>query len=307
MEAVRVKDNFWLKGIFHGFSQVVLMENLMSGLLIFAAILVVNAQLGLMALVACCVGTGTAVLLKLDKDAITSGLFGFSPVLVGIAAGTFLTGATAWGLVLVGGFLAVPLTVIINKILGQAGLAGLTFPFIVVTWLGILVSLSSSVLNSDRSGSLATAVRDFSGSYLLPDILLKGVGEIFLLDHNLASFLILVAFFVAGLRQGLLAVTAILVSLFLGTLLGAPVTTLALGLVTYNMILTFLALDLFMTSQEASKKIFFFSFGAILTAVFDLAFGGILATFALPTLTFPFVVATWLTLYFEKIQTAKEA
>lgn len=300
MEMTKETKAAWLKGVLPSFSQVVLIEHPISGALIFLALVVANLQIAALALCGCLVANFTAHMLQVDHAQIEGGLIGFSPVLVGIAAGTFVEGLAAWPITLVGSALCVLITLVINHLFSQQGLPGLTFPFILTTWFFLLLSFSSRWIPTSRVAQLPQAALG-EGSLIFPDILVKGVGEIFLLDNSISSLLILIAIFVASVRWGCLAIGAIAFSLVGAFLLGGNLDTLSLGLYSYNCILTFLALDLFLIKKDPQLSGLLLGIGGVLTVCLDFALPTVLGIAGLPVLTFSFVVATWFTLCLEKL------
>ncbi|MGM0215734.1 urea transporter [Enterococcus sp. AZ109] len=300
MEMTKETKSTWLKGILPSFSQVVLIEHPISGALIFLALVVADLQIAALALSSCLAANFLAHLLQVETAQIEGGLMGFSPVLVGIAAGTFVEGIAAWPIALVGSGICVLANLVINHLFSQQGLPGLTFPFILTTWFFLLLSFSSRWIATSRLAQLPQAVVD-EGTLLFPDVLIKGVGEIFLLDNTISSLLILAAIFVASIRWGCLTIGAIAFSLIGAFLLGGNLDTLSLGLYTYNCILTLLALDLFLTKKTPQSTGLLLGIGGALTLCLDFALPTILGIAGLPVLTFSFVIATWFTLYLEKL------
>ncbi len=199
-----------------------------------------------------------------------------------------------------GSALCVLITLVINHLFSQQGLPGLTFPFILTTWFFLLLSFSSRWIPTSRVAQLPQAALG-EGSLIFPDILVKGVGEIFLLDNSISSLLILIAIFVASVRWGCLAIGAIAFSLVGAFLLGGNLDTLSLGLYSYNCILTFLALDLFLIKKDPQLSGLLLGIGGVLTVCLDFALPTVLGIAGLPVLTFSFVVATWFTLCLEKL------
>ncbi|EOH94349.1 urea transporter [Enterococcus pallens] len=304
MEMTEETKTTWLKGILPSFSQVMLIEHPISGAMIFLALVVADLQLAALALCGCLVANVTAHLLKVDQAQIESGLMGFSPVLIGIAAGTFVGGVAAWPITLIGSALCIFATLVINYLFGQQGLPGLTFPFILITWFFLLLSFSSRWITTSRIAQLPQAISS-EGSLIFPDIFIKGVGEIFLLNNGISSLLILTAIFIANVRWGALTIGAIVLSLAGAYLLGGNLDTLSLGLYSYNSILTFLALDLFLVKQNSRVTSVLFLTGGVITVCLDFALPAVLGVFGLPVLTFSFVIAVWFILIVEKLLVRK--
>lgn len=295
---------FWLNGILPSFSQVVLIEHPISGALIVLALVVADLRLAALALCGCITANLLAYFLQVDQEQIEKGLLGFSPVLVGIAAGTFVEGTAAWLIAIIGSLICVLVTLVINHRCAQQGLPGLTFPFILVTWLFLLFSFGSQWVETGRIGQLPEAIAS-GGSFVFPDILVKGVGEIFLLDHVISSLLILAAIFVANIRWGVLTLGAIAFSLASAFILGGNMDNLSLGLYSYNCILTFLALDLFLEKRNTQWLLALILTGGFLTICLDFILPSLLGIAGLPVLTFSFVVSTWFVLTLEKLLARK--
>lgn len=305
------KDNSlpnWLKAFLHSFSQVVLVENILSGILILAAIFVFafeanNWHIGILAVVGAIVGNLTAVLFKNDENAIASGLFGFNTVLIGIAAATFFDTQTAYIVAILGSFLAIPLTTVINNLCGRLGLPGFTLPFILITWFFILVSFQTNLLQfgGAREGALATSAVLGSDPVNWLDALTKGIGEIYLLDSVIASVMILVAFAIDRWELALKIAAVILVTIGLGIVFKVDTTTLSMGLFTYNSILVLMGMETFSKNKDNVQKFaLLVLLGVVFAVLVDYASPAVLGVFALPSLTFPFVLVTWGMLYLEQ-------
>ena len=290
----------WLKAFFHSFSQVVILENVLSGILIIAGIFVYDIRFGILSVIAAAIGNIVAKVVVNDDAAITSGLYGFSPVLIGIAGGLFFTGTASFVVAILGSMIAVPLTVVLNNLLGRFSLGSYTLPFIVTTWFFILISFSSNLLQSSTAAGLAEAANLPNTGLVFPDVLLKGIGEIFLLDSIWSSLLILLAFAVDNLKIALEVVAVILLTIAIGMLFQVNADTLNMGLFTYNSILVLMGVEVFGLSKTAMGKYGLILFGVLMAVMVDLAVLPVLGVFALPALTFPFVLTTWIILFFEQ-------
>ena len=71
--------------VLKGFGQIMLQESVMTGILFIVAICYDSLLMGAVGLLSSIIGTYTAKILKFDKENIHAGLYGFNPVLVGIA------------------------------------------------------------------------------------------------------------------------------------------------------------------------------------------------------------------------------
>lgn len=318
----------------HSFSQVVFIENNISGFLIMLAFFMAGLfnlragtwhfsefagwNQGIIVIVAAIVGNVTAYAMGLDKDTITAGLFGFSPVLVGIGAAFFFgAGIEAYFVAILGSILVVPVTVVINNLFGRLGLPGFTLPFMVVTWLFVLVGFKAGFLNllpgadgSMRSAALlvetpAEAALGFSkmfDSLIWEEVLTNGFGEIYLLDSVVASVIIFIAFLVDRWQNAVALVGVILSTIVIALVLQVNVDSLNLGLYSYNAILVYMGLVTFSTNKGKNHGKFWtlVAIGMVLVVLADCAVPAIMGTFGLTSLTFPFAIVTWALLYFEQ-------
>ncbi|WHT49156.1 urea transporter [Sporosarcina thermotolerans] len=81
-----------------GISQVILIENWVTGLFILTAIMITSLQLGLMAFLSAAVGTLFGRLGGGNPAIVERGLYGYNSMLTGMALFLFLEGPVSWGL-----------------------------------------------------------------------------------------------------------------------------------------------------------------------------------------------------------------
>ncbi len=126
----------WLKGV----AQVFLIDSWVTGLLFLAGLFLGNRWAALWAAIGSAVGLLIALLFKASAADIATGLYGFSPVLTGIALATVFykpnLRSACWAL------LGIVVTVFVqagmNVMLAPVGIATLTAPFCITTWLFLL-------------------------------------------------------------------------------------------------------------------------------------------------------------------------
>lgn len=127
---------YWLKGI----AQVFLVNSWVTGILFLLGLALCSRWAAFYAALASAVALALAILYKADASDIASGLYGFSPVLTGIALGcTFF--AVNWRTCLwaVAGIVATFFVQVAMDVLMEPwGIATLTGPFCVATWLFVL-------------------------------------------------------------------------------------------------------------------------------------------------------------------------
>jgi urea transporter len=311
----------WLNSFFHGFSQVVFMENNISGALIVAAYIVFAAEvhnwnIAIIPILATIIGNITAKLLGNDDDAIAAGLFGFCPVLVGTAAAVFFAGTESYIVGIVGSIIAIPITTMINKVCARFNVPGFTMPFVATAWLLVLVSYATGLLTATgylgggpRAGALIASGAITSvttGSLEWVNVLTKGIGEIWLLDSVWASLLMFLAFAVDKWHWAIKVAGVILVTIAIGLIFRVDGASLNAGLYTYNALLVFLGLETFSKYRgdgafSKSPKYWALAiFGLLFVCLIDYALPAVLAPFGLMSLTFPFVFTGWALLWVEQ-------
>jgi len=127
---------YWLKGI----SQVFLINSWVTGILLLIGLAFCSRWAAFYAALASAISLALAILYKADPSHIASGLYGFSPVLTGIALGcTFY--AVNWKSCLwaIAGIAATFFVQAAMDVLMEPwGIATLTGPFCVATWLFVL-------------------------------------------------------------------------------------------------------------------------------------------------------------------------
>lgn len=278
-----------------------LIENAISGSLIFLGITLYSPLLGLMALLSSFIGTGTGKYCGGDKLAVNQGIYGFNSILSSVAAILFLQSGWRWVIALVVAAIAAVLMKILLNTMAKWKVPVLTVPFVLATWVGLLVAyrIESLSLNpAFNAASLANWNIPFERDPHFFIGLIKGVGEVFMIDSFWAGSLILIALFRAGWRFGVYAMTGALVSWVTAFSIGVDVEVLDLGLYNYNAVLTMIAVGLMFDDKRNFPLIGIFASAMTvpITAGMDMA----LDLPGLPVLTSPFIVSTWLFLAIRK-------
>lgn len=154
---------YWLKGI----SQVFLIDSWVTGIFFLVALAVSSRWAAFWAAFASAVSLAVALLFKTDASDIASGLFGFSPVLTGIALGcTFYKPGLRSGLWTVAGVIATVFVQAAMDLFFQPfGLPTLTGPFCITTWLFLLPLYRFSDSN-DRHDEWHSEWKDFVSDLL---------------------------------------------------------------------------------------------------------------------------------------------
>lgn len=285
-----------------GAGQVVFLASPMSGLCNFLAIgwaaafggtgwaMLLGAFLGTI------LATATAGLFAVERERLDQGLYGFNGLLVGIAVPTFVpAGALMWGLLLVAAALSTLAAIALERLLAPLRLAGLTFPFVLCSWMAILAAR----LPAPGLVGLAPAAAAAGAAFPEPAQLLRGVlasvSQIFLVDNPVSGAIFLAGFALhSRLCAGLVLYGAALATLAAAAL-GADGQTLAQGLWGYSAALTAPAIGCVLLPR-GRHALALASAAILLTLLLQAALASVLAPLALPVLTFPFVLASWIVL-----------
>lgn len=279
-------------------SQVVLINNRWTGLLILIGLFVANWQIGL----AAAVGSGISILLgatfNFTKEEIRDGLAGYNSVLTAIALLLFLKPSiTSMIIILVGVILTLPMSVAVKQFLTPYRVPMLTFPFVLTTWLILLMTVQFSKLNLNinilpetiqHPKIHQTHINILSG-------MITNFSEIFLVSSIVGSILIIIGIFIGSIKGGVIALISSCLAIMFIILLGGDYPQISDGLYGYNAILTGIALGItFKTKLNSYVAVFI---GLLFTILMHGAIATGLVPFGLPILTAPFIFATWIVLF----------
>ncbi|MFP3668473.1 urea transporter [Priestia sp. SIMBA_032] len=287
----------FIKILFRGISQVILIENAISGALITVAIMISSYSLGLITIISSIIGTTVARIGGADKKSIDQGLFGYNSVLTGIALALFLDGSYRWLIALVGAAVASIVTAMMIHIMKNTQIPVLTSPFIIVTWLTLLASyklnafkLSSSLVPQD----LTHWKLNIAGNINWIEGIFSGIGQVFFLDNTLSGIILFISVFLCNWKYGLIAIIGNAVALCVAYTLEAEHSLILKGLYGYNAILAILAVCIVSNSPLKKYKFLAGIMAAILTVPLAASISILLMPYGLPALTMPFVLSSWL-------------
>jgi urea transporter len=288
-----------VEGFLHGFSQAVLLENKWSGLIILIALFIADVKVGIAAVIGSLLSLVLAIVLNLDKDVAHAGDYGFNGVLTAIACEIFLTGTAKWIGIIIGVCVALGIVVVFNEHMKVKKLPGLVFPFVATTWLILLVSYRSGLVDASIAPHLMEKVAT-GNTMIFPDVFYRGLGELYLVHNMFSAILFLVALLIDKVKPGMLAICGIITSEVLGYLIQAPHEALSTGLFTYNMILVYIAINRFIGKNTRVEKAVVYIFATFMVLCLDLAEPAVLGLVGLPNLTLAFIVSAWLSLSLGK-------
>ncbi len=302
-----------------GVGQVMFQNNPLTGALFLAAIGWGSYAAGLpqvfiAGVVAVVVATLTAHWLHTDEASLASGLYGYNAFLVGLALATFLApGPLLWVYVILGAAVSVVAMLGIANAVQAWELSAFTFPFVVITWLLLLATYGFSGL---RGAALPTAriVSEFqpyaAGPLKMADLVqgvLHSISQVFLKGNGWAALLLLVGLAVNSVPAAAFAVGGAIVAVATAHIFGAESALITAGLLGFSPILTAIALGT-VFYRPNWRVTLYAALATVFTVVVQSALNVALTPLAIPALTAPFVLVSWLFLlprqYFEPGSTA---
>lgn len=276
----------FIMAILKGVSQVLLIENAISGLIIVAAIMIADISLGMITIAASVIGTWVGLALGQDRNAVHQGLFGYNSVLTAIALFIFLDGMERWGIALIGAALAALVTAAVMHVMSPSKLPILTLPYVILTWFLLLASFQLKAFKLNSSEALPESQVYWVEAFF------NGIGQVYLQEGLWTGLLILVAIFWASRRIGVYVVVGAIAALLAAYALGAEVNALNLGLYGYNAVLTIIAVSVVFHTQ--GNKMLTGIIAAICTVPVAAGLGALLMPYGISPLSMPFILVTWL-------------
>jgi urea transporter len=288
-----------------GIGQVMFQDNPLSGALFFAAIVWGSIAAGMPQVaiggaLAIVVATLTARLLRVDETTLRSGLYGFNGVLVGLALATFIRpGPLLWAYVALGAAVSVVAMSATASALKTLGVPTLTFPFVLVTWLLLLATYGFAGLSGDAlpAADVVMPYESFAVAQLgVVDFLqaaLLSVSQVFLKASIVAALLFLAGLAVNSLAAAVAAVAGAFVAVVTAHVLGAESDLITGGLLGFSPVLTAVALGT-VFHPPGWRVAAYAALGTVFTVIAQAAFNVALTPLAIPALTAPFVLVTWL-------------
>ena len=239
------------------------------------------------AVVGSAIGAGTARVMKYDEAEITAGIYGFNSSLVGIATLFFFRpGVGSIVLLIVGCIAAAFVTRLMRRYLP---FPTYTTPFILTTWAVFFLGLALGVPRVEPG-----VVEGAGRPVVVPSIeaVFHGIGQVNFQGNIWAGLLFLVGIALNDWRHASWVLLASVIATSLAVLFRAPAEDIALGLYGYNA--TLVAIALFLWRRSLIPP--------LLGIVLSVPVAEHFPVLGLPTLTAPFVLATWLVLAFGWVE-----
>lgn len=288
-----------------GIGQVMFQDSPLTGALFLLAILWGSLAVGMPqvvigGVVALVVATLAAMWLHVDRAALHAGLYGYNAVLVGLALPTFLApGPLLWLYVVLGGAVSVVAMLAIANAVKPWGVSALTFPFVLVTWLFLLATYGFAGLSGaglPGAGVVQAVVPVPSDPLRTIDFVggvLHSISQVFLKGNAISAMLFLAGLAVSSVPAALFALGGALVAVIAAHIFGAESDLITRGLLGFSPVLTAVALGS-VFYKPSPRVVVYAALGTVFTVIAQAALNAALTPFAIPTLTAPFVLASWI-------------
>lgn len=289
---------------FKGISQIVFIENTITGILFLLAITIASPLVGVIAWLSSLIAVLIGIVGKANENLIHQGLLGFSPALTGMALTLFLTGPYHWIIALLGAAVTALLAAAMIHYMKNTNIPVLTFPFVIVSWVTLLASFQLDFIRL----SIKLAPQDLThwsleveGTVNWSQAILNGLGQIFFLQNPISSVLLYIGLFIAGWKFGVFALIGNVFAILTAFALGGAHELIHTGLYGFNGVLIILAVAI--AFKESNNSLAFITgiIGACLSVPLTATVTTWLTPYGLPTLTMPFILGTWLLLGARKV------
>lgn len=284
--------------ILRGISQVTLVNNSISGILILVGLLVQNPWWALNGFIATTVSTLTALMLSQDRSAIAAGLHGYNATLVGLLMAIFSNkGDYFWWLLFPVSVMSMTCPIFssgLNSVFGKWDIPIFTLPFNMALTMYLSATGHYNPFFPIKLFKPITSVpnvtwSDLSGLQLLKSLPV-GVGQIYGCDNLWTGLIFLFAILLFSPLTCLHAAIGSAVGIAAALSLSAPFETIYFGLWGFNSSLSCIAIGgMFMALTWQTHLLALAC--ALFTAYLGVSLSHLMAVAGLPSCTWPFCLA----------------
>jgi urea transporter len=286
---METKSENFLTANLIGMGQIMLQENKWTGLLFLIGIWYGSPMMGVAVTLSVVIGTATAWALKYDKGQIYSGLYGFNAALVGAGLNFYFgPGALIW-VFIVG---ASALSTVLMHVFLRRGLPAYTFPFIALTWLSIYLLLHVCGVPYVVHPPLHEVYND------AVTMTSHGFGEVIFQGDVLVGLIFFVAIFINSPISALYGLVGAMVGASASHFINEPQVEIDFGLFSFNGVLCAIAF----AGPKPRDGLF-----VLLASALAVGINALMVEWDVISLTFPFVLASWLTLLVRRLVPARPA
>jgi urea transporter len=268
--------------ILRGIGQVMFQNNALSGLLFLAGIFYNSWLLALAVVLGTVVSTVAAQILKYSSIEIEDGIYGFNGALVGVAIWFFFGFSIVTTVFLIAG--AALSTILMYEMKTIA--PPFTAPFVLITWLLILVLLFVFQVPLRVAPLLEGDSLDLFSTFS------KGFSQVWFQDNIVTGTFFLLALAVNSHTSAVFALYGSALGALVAILLSQPISMVNAGLFGYNAVLCSIALG-----NKKFQSFLWTTLAIALSVVINIGIGSL----GFITLTSAFVLATWFVLYIQHL------
>ncbi|KAG9261852.1 urea transporter 2-like [Astyanax mexicanus] len=298
----------WMKGQFilfqildwvlRGAAQVMFVNNPLSGLIIFAGLILQSRWVALNGFVGTLFSTISALILRQNRGAIAAGLYGYNGILVGLLMAVFSdAGDWYWWLLLPNIFMSMACPILssaLASINSRWDLPVFTLPFNILVCLHMVATGHYNlhfpqVLIQPRTSYPNITWSELDYAKLFKSIPV-GIGQVYGCDNPWTGGIFIIALFISSPITCVHAVIGSAVGMVSGLALASPFEKIYFGLWGYNCVLACIAVGgMFyaLTWQTHLLAVVCAFFCAYLGS----AISNVMATFGLPACTWPFCLS----------------
>ncbi|XP_062874379.1 urea transporter 2 [Trichomycterus rosablanca] len=298
----------WMKGQFilfqildwvlRGAAQVMFVNNPLSGLIIFAGLILQNRWWALNGFVGTLFATISALILKQNRGAIAAGLYGYNGILVGLLMAVFSNaGDWYWWLLLPNIFMSMACPIVssaLASINSRWDLPVFTLPFNILVCLHMVATGHYNphfpqVLIQPRTSFPNITWSELDYAKLFRSIPV-GIGQVYGCDNPWTGGIFIIALFISSPITCVHAVIGSAVGMVSGLALAAPFENIYFGLWGYNCVLACIAIGGMFYALTWQVHLLSVAC-AFFCAYLGSAIGNVMATFGLPACTWPFCLS----------------
>ncbi|KAK9522681.1 hypothetical protein VZT92_019130 [Zoarces viviparus] len=284
--------------VLRGAAQVMFVNNPLSGLIIFAGLILQNYWWALNGFVGTLFATISALILQQNRGAIAAGLYGYNGILVGLLMAVFSNkGDWYWWLLLPNIFMSMMCPIVssaLASINSRWDLPVFTLPFNILVCLHMVATGHHNhhfpqVLIQPRSElpNITWAEIDVAQLFMSVPV---GVGQVYGCDNPITGGIFIVSLFISSPITCVHAVLGSAVGMVSGLALAAPFGDIYFGLWGYNCVLACIAIGGMFYALTWQVHLLAITC-AFFCAYLGSAIANIVSTFGLPACTWPFCLS----------------
>lgn len=294
------------EALLRGAGLCLLQNNPITGIIFIIGIAVNSTFSAFNFLIGSAIANLIAIWFKADRPSINNGSFAFIGGYVGLLVGIFahLNGSFTPELIILlvlGGFLAVPLTATFGKVFGRFGLLAGPLPVLI-----LLYALLAGALYTDLpQNSVAPQVfpPPPGAEPWSINTFIAGIGnsfsQVFAQLNPLTGYILILGVLFHSRISAVMGIIGAAVGLITGFLLGYDASAMASGALTFNSMLTGMALGGFFLLLT-KKSVLYTIISAIISMWMFFAISAILNPIGLPAGALPFLLVYWIMVYGAK-------